>query len=96
MNIRKGKARVKNFRILLDSICSSKVVMGRLIEKIHPEKDTPMHWNTQSRNITTNNKVKIDSTLPALSATNVKTWNCHVDDSTKDRYDMILGQYLLT
>ena len=24
------------------------------------------------------------------------TWKCHVDDSTKGRYDMILGQYLLT
>ena len=24
------------------------------------------------------------------------TWYCHVDDSTKGRYDIILGRYLLT
>ena len=24
------------------------------------------------------------------------TWKCHVDESTKSRYDMILGRYLLT
>ena len=23
-------------------------------------------------------------------------WNCHVDESDKGRYDMILGRYLLT
>ena len=67
MNTRKGKAKLKNFHIILDSGCSSKIVMGRLID------------------ITTNLKVEIDFTLPAFSATNVVTWNCHVDDSTKGR-----------
>ena len=31
MNIRKGKAKFKNFRILLDSGCSFKILMGRMI-----------------------------------------------------------------
>ena len=44
----------------------------------------------------TNIKVKVDFTLPTLSATNVVTWIYHVDESSKGRYDMILGQYLLT
>ena len=57
--------------------------MGSLVGKICPGKITPMQWNTQAGNITTNLKVKIDFTLPALSATNVVTWNCHVDDSAK-------------
>ena len=35
-------------------------------------------------------------TLPALSAMNVMTWKCHVDNSTKGRYDMMLGKYVLT
>ena len=47
-------------------------------------------------NITTNLKVKIDFTLPALSMMNVLTWKCHVGDPTKGRYDMILGQDILT
>ena len=37
MNTRKGKSKFKNFRKLLDSGCSSTIVMGRLVEKIHPE-----------------------------------------------------------
>ena len=40
-------------------------------------------------------KVKVDFTLPVLSATNVVTWNCHVDDSAKGRYDIIFGRVLL-
>ena len=55
-----------------------------------------MQWNTQSGNIMTYLKVKIDFTLPVLSATNSVTWNFHVDDSAKGRCDMILGRDLLT
>ena len=72
------------------------IVTRNLIKKLCPEKDTPMQWNTQARNIITNLKVKIDFTFPVLSATNLVMWDCHVDDSTKCRYDMILGQYILT
>ena len=33
----------------------------------------------------------MDSTLPAFRSKNIVTWNCHVHDSVKGRYDMILG-----
>ena len=68
--------------------------MGRLIEKLRPEKGAPMQWNTQAGNITTNLKFHIDFTLPALSAMNVLMWNFHVDDFDRGRYDMILEIYL--
>ena len=55
-----------------------------------------MQWHTQAGNITTNHKVKVDFTLPALRETNFMTWKCYVDDSDKGRYDMILVRYLLT
>ena len=55
-----------------------------------------MQWLKKSGNTTINLKVKVDFTLPALSETNVVTWKCHVDDSTKSSYHMILGCYLLT
>ena len=55
-----------------------------------------MQWHTQDWNITTNLKVKIYFTLPALSTTDVLTWNFHVDDSAKGRYDTILGRDLST
>ena len=55
-----------------------------------------MQWHTQAGSITTNINVKIEFTLPELSETNVVTCNCHVYDSAKGRYDIILGRYLLT
>ena len=50
-----------------------------------------MQWHMQAGIITTNKKVKIDFTLPEIIATNIMTWNCHVNDSAKGRYDIILG-----
>ena len=55
-----------------------------------------MQWQTQDGKNTTDFKVKIDFTLPTISAANVVTWKCHVDDNTKGRYVMILGRNLLT
>ena len=96
MNTRKGRAKFKKIYILLDSGCSSTILMGRLVKRLGLEKDAPMQWITQAVDITTNIKVKVDFTLPALSATNAVTWNCHVDDSAKGRYDMVLLQDLQT
>ena len=42
MNSRKGGAKFKHFCILLDSGYSSKIVMGRLVKKLAPEKCAPM------------------------------------------------------
>ena len=53
-----------------------------------------MQCHTQAGKITTNLKVEIDFTLPELSATKIGTWTCHLDDSAKSRYDMILGRYI--
>ena len=69
--------------------------MERLVEKIYPEKDAPIQWNTQAGNITNTIKVKIDFTLPALRSKNVVIWKYHADDSAKGRCDIILGWDLL-
>ena len=55
-----------------------------------------MKWHLQAVNITTNLKIKIDFTSLQVSATKVLTWNYHVDDFVKIRYDIILGRYILT
>ena len=65
-----------------------------VVPRVRVEKYSVMQWQTQDINITTNIKVKVDFTLPALSLTNVVTWKCHMDDSAKGRYDMILGRDL--
>ena len=72
MNTRRGKYKFKSFPILLDSICSYTIVMVRIVENC-PEKYAVMHWHIQAGNTTTNLKVKVDLTLPTLSATNVVT-----------------------
>ena len=95
MNTRKGRARFKNFCILLDSGCSSTIVMGNPVENLYPKKLASMQWNTQAGNITTNLKVKINFTSSILSDTNVVMWNCHVYESAKVRHSIILGHYLL-
>ena len=64
--------------------------MGRIVEKLYPEKDAVMQWQTHAGNITTNHKVKVDFTLPALRAMNAVTWKFHVDESAKGMYDIIL------
>ena len=70
--------------------------MIMIVEKLNPQKYAVMKWQTQARNVTTTFKVKVYFTLPELSDKNVVMWKCHVDDSTKVRYDMILGRDLLT
>ena len=55
-----------------------------------------MQRHTQAGKITTNLKVIIDFNLTELSATKIVIWNCHVDESTDGRYDMILGGDILT
>ena len=96
INTRKSRAKFKNLRIILNIGYSYTIVMIRLVEIIHPEMYTVMQCKTQVVDITTNIKVKVDSALPALSATNVVTWKCHVDDSARSRYNMILGRDILT
>ena len=79
----------------MDIGCSSTVLMERIVEKLRPGKDAVMKWHTQAGNITTNIKVQIYFTLPALSLKNVVTWKCCVYEWSKGRYDRILGQDLL-
>ena len=54
-----------------------------------------MQWHTQAGNISSNLKVYVDFTLPPLSVTNVVTRKCHVYDSAKGMYGMILGRDIL-
>ena len=55
-----------------------------------------MQWHTQAGNITTNSRVRIDFAWPELSVMKIVMWKCHVDDSNKARYDIVLGVDILT
>ena len=80
----------------MDSGCSSTILMRRIVDKLDPEKDAAMQRKTQAGNIATNFKVQVDFISPKLSMTNFVTFKCHVYDSTRGGYYMILGRYLLT
>ena len=60
-----------------------------------PKEYDMMQWHTQEGCIATNIKVKIDFTLPELSATRTLMQNFHVDDSTEGIYYVILGRDIL-
>ena len=53
-------------------------------------------WQTKMGNLATNHKVKVDFTLPEFSATEIVMWDCHVDNSTKRRCNMILDRDIST
>ena len=40
-------------------------------------------------------EVKIDTTLPEFTSTQIVKWNCRADDSTMGMYDIILGKYVV-
>ena len=63
--------------------------------KIKRKKNSVMQWQTQASKITTNNRVKVYLTLTEFSVMKIVAWNCHVDDSTKISYNIILARYLL-
>ena len=51
---------------------------------------------TKARKFTTSKKVNVDFFLSEFIATKVIPWKCHIDNSTNDRYGMILGRDLFT
>ena len=55
-----------------------------------------IQWHTQVGKINTNLRVKIDFTLSELSTIQTVMWNYYVDESSKVRYDTILGRDILT
>ena len=78
----------------MDIVCSYTTAIKRLAEKLNPKNYAVMKWHTQARSINTDIKIKIDLTLPGISATKIVMWNFHVVEYDKGRYNMTLGRYL--
>ena len=70
MNTRKCREKFKNFQILLDSGCSSTIVMVKPIK--NPKEDAVIQWNTEEVSVLINLKVKIYLTISELHAK--KSW----------------------
>ena len=96
MNIREGKAKFKNVRILLYTVCIYTILLGIIVQKPGPKKDAVMQWHMQSGTITTNLNAEVEFTLPEFSTTNAVTWKCHMGDYAMCRDNMILRREILT
>ena len=57
INTRRGKAKFDNFRTLLDTECSSIILMKRILTKLKTKEYSMMKWCIQAGNI--NNKMKV-------------------------------------
>ena len=66
------------------------------MSKLKAKKTSKTMWENQAVKFMTSKKVNIDFFLLEFSGTNIVMWKCHLDDSNKVRYDMILGRGLLT
>ena len=64
MNTRRGRAKYIYIWVLLDSGCSSMIVMRRLMPRLKKTKDDIMQWQGQAGNLLTNLKVKTYFILP--------------------------------
>ena len=73
MNTRSGRELFRDFRILLDSGSSSKIIMGKLTEKNKPKNSTETTWETQAEKFMTSAKVNIELCLPEFGATKIVT-----------------------
>ena len=83
INTHRGKVKLKNFRILLDGVFCFNIVRRIIITKLKTKEDAVIIRHMQEHNLTTNLKVKIDSTLTSFRATKIVMWECHVDSPLK-------------
>ena len=81
--------------ILLDFGCISDILNGIMTQKLKYKPDTSTEWITQAGKFTAKSMANIYFNLTEFNATKIVTWKCHVDESTKGQYDVIIGRDLL-
>ena len=70
--------------------------MNDMASKIKHKNSTTNTWQIKPGKFKTNDMEKVDFCLLKSSVTKTVTWKCHVDGYTESRYNMILGQDLIT
>ena len=93
INVRLGKPKQQDIRILLDSGSSATLIKESLCKKLRVKPGTESTWNTASGTFRTKGTTKIELTLPEFYPDRRINWKMH---TTKNlNYDMILGRDLL-
>ena len=88
-------SRLRTIKILLDSGSSESIITSGVLKnhKLKRTNDTQV-WNTAAGAVETNQKVKVQFTLPEFYETTIIQHEMHVF-KTKLNYDMIIGRDLL-
>ena len=69
---------------------------GKNNSTLIPKQYYVVQCHTQEGSITANIKMKIYFNLPEFCVKIIMIWICHMDYYANERYDIILGRYMLT
>jgi len=92
---RRGRAKGKTIKVLLDSGASSSLVNADKVAKLKVKRSTPAQWNTAAGSFSTIARCALEFALPELSPSKVVKASVHVTQQRLGNYDMILGRDLL-
>ena len=96
LNTSLGKPKPKTIRALLDSGASESLVCREHIKKlrIKTSRAKSITWTTPSGEMTTDQTVKGQFTIPELQEKKLIEWELHITESLGS-YDMIIGRDLM-
>ena len=91
-----GKAKPVTIRALLDSGASESLVSQKHVKKLRIKKagKSSTAWSTPGGDMTTNQKVKAQFSIPELQDKKLIEWDPHVAKDMNN-YDMIIGRDLV-
>ena len=95
IRMRHGDPKPKTLKVLLDTGASSTIINSKFVSKLRQKSDATTEWGTAAGTFITNNKCKLEFTLPEMHDRRLIHWECHVTKQAFN-YDMIIGRDLLT
>ena len=95
LNIRLGKPKYKDIKILLDTGASKSIIRADRVKKLRKKHKSKTIWDTAAGQMSTNKTVKAKFRLSEFDERKEITWDFHVTECPL-RYDMIIGRDILT
>ena len=90
-----GTQKGSTIKILLDLGTSQMIIHRPLVRKLRVKRDKATTWTTVTGLFRTQEKCKIQFSLPELWDTRIAEWTVHVTEQ-KSNYDMIIGRDILS
>ena len=95
LNIRLGKPKYKDIKILLDTGASKSIIRADRVKKLRKKHKSKTIWDTAAGQMSTNKTVKVKFRLSEFDERKEITWDFHVTECPL-RYNMIIGRDILT